>query len=342
MIRRTPAAVTTPGRLYEGCPGEGGGGGGGYSDMAGSPSSAHVRKTSGYTRANCRPPNALEQGTWASPGEAARPRDMGSYVFVNAEEASRDPSNSGDEQRPVPEGEVTVRPDGLLVLQETDLSLGRLRARLEELEVGEDLRMARARLGDAEARLSEVRLSMSTVDLDQRRLEGDIDSMQRKIDAETKRLFDGTVANAKELQSIEAEVESLKARKSRMEDRLLEQMEQGEELGERLKPVEAEVAEAKQRAAELEESSGKELVAIEKAISEREAERADLALELDEGLLQLYEDIRRQKKGVGAAALIDGVCQACHQKLSPVYLDRLKRSDDIRRCEYCRRILVVA
>src|SRR2546425_4671624 len=63
MIKRTPAAVTTPGRLDEGCPGEGGGGGAGYSDMGPSPSSAHGRKTSGYSRANCKPPNALDQGT---------------------------------------------------------------------------------------------------------------------------------------------------------------------------------------------------------------------------------------------------------------------------------------
>jgi predicted nucleic acid-binding Zn-ribbon protein len=267
---------------------------------------------------------------------------MGSYVFVNEGEASGEPSESGDGPGPPPGGEAARRPDGLLQLQETDLSLDRLRARLDQLEAGEELRLARARLGEAEARLSEVRLSMSGVDLDQRRLEGDIDSMQRKIDAETKRLYDGTVANVKELQSIEAEVESLKARKSRMEDRLLEQMELGEELGERLKPVEMEVAEARQRVAELEESSGKELVEIENALSEREAERADLAPKLDQDLLALYEDLRRQKKGVGAAALVDGVCQACHQKLSPVYLDRLKRSEAIRRCEYCRRILVLA
>ena len=57
-------------------------------------------------------------------------------------------------------------------------------------------------------------------------------------------------------------------------------------------------------------------------------------------LLELYEELRLSKKGVAAVALEDGVCQGCHQKLSAVYLDRLKRSEDIRRCEYCRRILI--
>ena len=57
--------------------------------------------------------------------------------------------------------------------------------------------------------------------------------------------------------------------------------------------------------------------------------------------LELYEDIRRQKKGIGAVALADGICQGCHEKLSSVEMDRLKRSDGVKRCEHCRRILVL-
>jgi predicted nucleic acid-binding Zn-ribbon protein len=37
---------------------------------------------------------------------------------------------------------------------------------------------------------------------------------------------------------------------------------------------------------------------------------------------------------------VDGVCRACHEKLSALELDRLKHTDGIKRCEYCRRIVV--
>ena len=57
--------------------------------------------------------------------------------------------------------------------------------------------------------------------------------------------------------------------------------------------------------------------------------------------LELYEDLRPQKKGVAAVALIDGVCQGCHEQLSSVYVDRLKRVEGPKRCEHCRRILVI-
>jgi len=35
------------------------------------------------------------------------------------------------------------------------------------------------------------------------------------------------------------------------------------------------------------------------------------------------------------------VCQACHEQLSSVELDKLKHGEGVRRCERCRRILVV-
>ena len=66
-----------------------------------------------------------------------------------------------------------------------------------------------------------------------------------------------------------------------------------------------------------------------------------MAAGFDPELLELYDDLRKQKKGVGVAALVDGVCQGCHEKLSAVELDRIKHTEDVPRCEYCRRILVL-
>ena len=99
---------------------------------------------------------------------------------------------------------------------------------------------------------------------------------------------------------------------------------------------------ARGRRAEVEGASASELAQVERDLDARRSERADRTGEVDAELLSLYEDIRRQKKGVGAVALVDGVCMGCHQKLSPVFLDHLKRETGIRRCEYCRRILVVS
>jgi predicted nucleic acid-binding Zn-ribbon protein len=65
-----------------------------------------------------------------------------------------------------------------------------------------------------------------------------------------------------------------------------------------------------------------------------------LTVSVDPELLELYEELRPQKKGIAAVALVDGVCQGCHEQLSSVEIDRLKRTEDTKRCEHCRRILV--
>jgi len=230
--------------------------------------------------------------------------------------------------------------DRLLELQDLDLSIHRLLARRQTIEGGEEAATARKLRDEARGRLGELRLALDSVEVESRRLENDVDSLTRKADAEEARLYDGSVANPKELEAIQHEVANLRGRRSRIEDELLDQMVRKDDLEDRIRQAEAEQAEADERVNEIMGSTAVELDEIEQALESRTAERKALAQAMDEELLELYEDLRRQKKGVGAAALVDGVCQGCHQKLSALELDRLKRAGGIRRCEYCRRILV--
>jgi uncharacterized protein len=149
------------------------------------------------------------------------------------------------------------------------------------------------------------------------------------------------VANPKELQAIQNEVANLRSRRTRVEDDVLAQMERREEMEGRLPTLDAELAEIRDRLGEIESTAERDRAEVSRGLGERRAERDALTPALDEELLELYEDLRSAKKGVGAARLVDGVCQGCHQKLSAVELDRIKRTEGIRRCEYCRRILIL-
>lgn len=229
--------------------------------------------------------------------------------------------------------------DRLLELQELDLSIARLDARRLELEGGEEVRAARVRATQAEDRVGELRLAIDSVDRELARLEHEAEAFGRKMKAEEGRLYDGSVANPKELEAIRHELEGLRARRTRVEDEELDQMERREDLDARLKVAETELTELRDRLAEIQGESGSELKAVEHGLVERRAERAELAAEIDEQLLQTYEDLRLSKRGVGAAALTDGVCQGCHQKLSSAEIARLKQVD-LKRCEYCNRILI--
>ncbi len=230
--------------------------------------------------------------------------------------------------------------DRILELQAIDLALDRLEARRLELEAGEELRAARAKMEDAESRLGELRLALDAVALEQARLEHEVDTLSQKADAEDKRLYDGSIVNAKELEALQAEIVNLKSRRGRIEDELLEQLVRRDDLEGREAALEAEAAEARMAMEAVGGDAARELDRIAKDLEKRAAERNALVPEIDEELLELYEDLRRQKRGVGAAALVDGVCQGCHEKLSALELDKLKKTEGVKRCEYCRRIVI--
>ena len=231
--------------------------------------------------------------------------------------------------------------DPILELQRVDTAIDRNDHRRKVLEGGAELRAVREEMERAESVLGEIRLALDEVAREQGRLEHEVDTMDRKSEAEKKRLYDGSVANPKELESLQREVDAIAGRKARVEDELLAVLERREELDGRASAASTEVDAARARADAL---GGEAVEELARLASEREglaAERVTAAAAVEPELLALYDDLRAHKQGVGAAALVDGVCQACRERLSAMELDRLKRSTDVKRCEHCRRILVL-
>ena len=232
--------------------------------------------------------------------------------------------------------------DRLLELQELDSAIDRLESRKRQLEEGKEMADARAAMEDAEGRLGELRLGVDAVMREQQRLEREIDSMTRKAEADEKRLYDGSIVNIKEMEALQHEITSLKDRRSRSEDDLLEQMVRKDDLESRAGEASTVVQQTRARLEAVGGEAVAELERIEEELAEKRVTREKLVPEFDDELLELYEELRGQKRGVAVAALVDGVCQACHEKLSAMELDRLKRTEGVKRCEYCRRIVVFA
>ena len=229
----------------------------------------------------------------------------------------------------------------LLDLQAIDLAIDRLRARKAAIESGAELITARADADAAEARFGEHKLQIDALDRDATKVEHEIDSLSQKATAEEQRMSSGAIANARELEAIGHEIANLKRRIGDREDELLAIMERREAIEKGATEAEAVATERRTAAEQVASASDDELVAVVAELAAREAERPPLAATIDPDTLELYEELRPQKKGVGAAALIDNVCQGCHEQLSSVELDHARHADGIVRCDHCRRILVL-
>ena len=232
--------------------------------------------------------------------------------------------------------------DPLLDLQRIDSLILRLEHRRDQLESGEELRAARASMEQANVALGDIRLELDALGRDQQRLEHEVDSLGRRAEDERKRLYGGTISNPKELGAIQHEIDGIGQRKARIEDDLLAILEQREVLEARASEAEGVAVEARAKVEALGDAAEAELDRIEDDLVGLVAERAAAVPLVDGELLALYDEIRAHKHGVGAAELVDGVCQACHESLSAKELDAVKRSDGVKRCEHCRRILILA
>jgi uncharacterized protein len=234
--------------------------------------------------------------------------------------------------------EVQLR---LLDVQARDSALARLEHRrrtLPELAV----------IADADTRLAAlrddvVRAETEVGDLDRelRRLENDVDQVRRRAERDQQRMLSGAVP-AKELESLQHEVETLTRRQSDLEDTELEVMEQREEADSRAGTVRAEVERVTATRSEAEQARDKAVAEIDAETAADAEARAALAAGLPADLLALYEKVRAASGGVGAAMLRQRRCEGCRLELMGAELRAAQASppDEVLRCENCRRILV--
>lgn len=230
----------------------------------------------------------------------------------------------------------------LLDLQEHDTRLGQLAHRRSHLPDA-------TRLAELEGRLTRVcdeaiaaDVIASDLERDQERADKDVATVVERMRRDRELLDSGTIADPRQLQSLQAELESLTRRRSDLEDVELEIMERVE--GSRAAVTvlaeqrDALTAERDLLAASVEEQRA----AIDAERREVAAVRGQIAAELPADLLTLYDKIRADHGGVGAARLYRGSCQGCHLALPPNEIEEIRSAaaDAVLRCEECRRILV--
>ena len=229
----------------------------------------------------------------------------------------------------------------LLDLQALDTALAQLAHRKRTLpEHAEVDRLAREVAGLDDKRVR-AQVAVDDIDRDIARYERDIEQVRARKDKDQARLDVGT-GPARELEALQHELASLSRRQSELEDAELELMEQREQAQATHDDIERRLTTAREQRAEVEARRDQALSDIARDVEFKAEARKPLAVDLPADLIALYEKIREQSGGVGAALLRSGQCQGCRLELSGVERSRVRGAapDEIVRCDECRRILV--
>ncbi|MGD9955164.1 MAG: zinc ribbon domain-containing protein [Candidatus Nanopelagicales bacterium] len=230
----------------------------------------------------------------------------------------------------------------LLDLQALDARLDQIEHRRRSLPQIAQIAELEARWGGVRDRVVAGETEVSDLERAMAKAETDVEQVRQRAAKDQELLLSGRVGSAKELENLQREVESLARRQSDLEDAELEVMEKLEDARAALATVTAErdgiTAEidrlkAERDAAWAEGDRDKEWVA---------AERVKVVPDIPADLLALYDKLRADHNGVGAAALHQRRCEGCRMELTPTDLGRIREAapDAVLRCEECRRILV--
>ena len=224
----------------------------------------------------------------------------------------------------------------LFQLQQLDLEMDRLSAELQSvvstLQGDASLQRQRAEYETAQQQL-QVGLQA------QKEAEWVLEDVNNRLKLQEERLFSGSVNNPKELQSLQNEVQRLRAQQSHQEETTLEVIDATESL--------QEVAQRKfvalQRA---EEAWGQEAVTLaarrdqlEVRQRELQGKRAEISSAVEQGSLIRYDAMRHTKQGRAVSKVEHNSCQWCRVILTPSELQHVRISSELQTCTNCGRIL---
>jgi uncharacterized protein len=229
----------------------------------------------------------------------------------------------------------------LLTVQELDTHAAQARHRLESLESKVELAKLLEREGELTGRRIEADTAISDLKREVTKAEDDVQSVRARAKRDNDRLLIGG-QTPRDLQGLQSELEVLVKRQSNLEEIELDAMQRLEDAESVADGVVAEAAVIAAALADVRARVDSESAAIQAELADIARERINATFNLDESLLALYEKLRAQHGDSGAAALTRGTCQGCHMSLNPADLAGIEATpdDEIVRCEECGRILV--
>ena len=229
----------------------------------------------------------------------------------------------------------------LIELQRIDSAIMAAQSKINSLPEREQISAIHTRLAAGAAEVEKAEAELADVAIDLRRSEVDVEQVADRMAKDEKRLASGT-GTPKELEQLQHELVTLAKRKAELEDNELEIMMRHDAAKDRVAVLKSDDEGLRKLELELNIRLKNATTELTKEIALRQSERRLVLPKIEQPLLDLYEKIRASEYGVGAALLVGNKCDGCHLAINAIEIERIKslESDEVLRCEECRRILV--
>ena len=172
--------------------------------------------------------------------------------------------------------------------------------------------------------------------------EQDVEQVRARAARNQQRLDSGAITSPKDLENLQHEIGSLAKRQGDLEDVVLEIMERQESARTRVEELSARLEHSTVVLKEAEARRDAAFAEIDGEADKVRRDRETVAAVIPADLLKLYAKLRETQGGVGAARLYQRRCEGCRTEFSITELNAIKAepADKVVRCENCSRILV--
>jgi uncharacterized protein len=230
----------------------------------------------------------------------------------------------------------------LLELADIDSELGRIAHRRRSLPEHAEITRLEGRNVDLRDSIAAMTAQASDLGREQTKAEADVEQVRSRIDRDRQRLDGGMIASPKELENLQSEIQSLQRRQSDLEEIVLDVMERRETNAGELKAATEERSSLDSELETVIATRDATLAELDQQTGQADGRREQVVAAIPGDLVELYDKLRAQHGGVGAAALRQRRCQGCNLTLNTVDVNAIRAAadDEILRCEECRRILV--
>lgn len=225
----------------------------------------------------------------------------------------------------------------LYQLQLLDVEMDKHHHRLAEIQKNMN---SNAEINSINQLITKIENELRLLNNSLRKISGEADSVQSKISHSEKSLYDGSVKNPKELQDINAEIESLKKRLSTLDEEQFELLIQIEQIENDLSTKINNRNDLEEEKSKQNEAFLKEIELIQKDINRLEVEKKPVLNQIEDFYLQTYTGLRKSKNKIAVSLISDNACSMCGNSLPPMEIQKAKSSMDDVFCSVCKRFLV--
>lgn len=223
----------------------------------------------------------------------------------------------------------------ILEIQEFDVRISERNIQIKKMplelqNVEDEYNRKNKSLTDQKEKIKHLQAENSKLDLD-------VKSNQEKIDKFSTQLL--SVKTNQEYKALEKEIFNMKTTNSRIEDQILEKMEEIDLIQRKIAQIDKEIIQEKEQIAQRKKEVDEKVNQLKNENDTDKTQRKSKAEEVDIKILKLYERILKR---VGAPAIVevnDRICGGCHIKLTPQAWSDLHRIDKINTCDTCSRII---